>query len=29
VVRASLHYITTDDELDRFAGLVAELAGYT
>jgi selenocysteine lyase/cysteine desulfurase len=26
VVRASLHYVTTDDELDRFTDLVASLA---
>jgi selenocysteine lyase/cysteine desulfurase len=26
VVRASVHYVTTDDELDRFAALVAHLA---
>jgi selenocysteine lyase/cysteine desulfurase len=26
VVRASVHYVTTDDELDRFANLVADLA---
>jgi len=27
VVRASVHYITTDDELDRFANLVHAIAG--
>ena len=27
VVRASIHYITTDDELDRFADLVQAIAG--
>ncbi len=26
VVRASVHYVTTDDELDRFAGLVRTIA---
>ena len=27
VLRASVHYVTTDAELDRYAGLVTELAG--
>ncbi|MDP1820373.1 MAG: aminotransferase class V-fold PLP-dependent enzyme [Acidimicrobiales bacterium] len=27
VARASVHYVTTDDELDRFVGLVASIAG--
>ena len=27
VVRASLHYLTTDDELDRFATLLHEICG--
>jgi selenocysteine lyase/cysteine desulfurase len=27
VVRASVHYITTDDELDRFASLVHQISG--